>query len=145
AGLAPDWDVDVARAEPADLERLARVRDRLVVHVLPTSIIDLLARPLDRTDDRNDPTATRHPAAYEPHRAEIERRPGSWSQQVPYREIAREARAHLEQWKLEVFPAGRQLEELYSEIEVLLVDRKLEMPRIQPADIHRFPERNAHS
>src|SRR6185295_11576607 len=143
ARLALHRDVDVARAKPADLERLARIRDRFIVHIFATSKIDLLARALDGAHDRNDPAAPRHLAAHQPDRGEVERLPCARRQEVPGREVACVARAHLERWKLKVFPAGRQLEQLHGEIKVLLVDRELEMSREQAAHLGGLLERVA--
>src|SRR5581483_2906945 len=53
----PDGDVNVAVAEPADLQRNLRVLDGLGAHVRARAVVDLLVRSLVYSQHHHDPAA----------------------------------------------------------------------------------------
>src|SRR4051812_22174692 len=72
SGSPPHRQLEPASIGPCDVERLARVGDGLIVHLLPRSIVDLLARALVDAEHHDDPAPGPAQMAREADAPEVE-------------------------------------------------------------------------
>src|SRR6266545_4065115 len=126
----------VAVREPPDLQRLLRVGDRFVAHILPRTVVDLASGLLDDAHDGHDPAAGLELLAHQADALEVEAMALARRQQAALAEVAVVADADPERRQLEVLAALRLLVERDVDVEVLLVRDEVEVARKESADLH---------
>src|SRR4051812_27807035 len=106
-GASPHRHLQEAGAQPADLQRLPGVRDRLVADVLAGAVVDLCSGRLDDPEQGYQTAAGLEPAAGQAPAPEVQLLAPARRQQLAMAAVLHVAGAPQEEGELDVLPLGR--------------------------------------